>query len=128
MGIVGHEQGGLLAAVIAAKVALGMGPKTLKFAVISGAAMPQSGPMATLLQAARDAPGASDIQTLHCLSTSNPVTPYALSEELAACFPSSELLWHDNGKALPGNTWWKECNGFPDRATGRTEYVGGMYG
>ena len=97
-------------------------------ALLSGAAMPEAGAMATLLRAVRDKPEASKIKTLHCLSASNPVTPSELSEELAACFPEAELLWHDNGKAMPGNTWWKESRGFPDRATGKTEYVAGMHG
>ena len=129
-GIVGHEQGGLVAALVAARASLGVGPRCLQFAVISGAAMPddKSG-WAELLAELRDAPEAPSVRTLHCLSQSNPVNSPERGVMLADCFgPSAEVLWHDRGKAMPGRSWWKETKGFPDRAVGREEYVAGMYG
>ena len=129
-GIVGHEQGGLVAALVAARASLGVGPRCLQFAVISGAAMPDNeSHWAELLTALRDAQEAPSVRTLHCLSQSNPVTSPELGAKLADCFGSSaEILWHDRGKAMPGRSWWKETKGFPDRAVGRKEYVAGMYG
>ena len=116
--------------MVAAKSALGMGPPSLQFAIISGAVMPPTNsPLATLLHAMRDNPDAS-IPTLHCLSRSDPRGPRAveLGEELAECFaPSAELLWHDGGSSLPNQYWWYQTGGFPDRATGRQEYVPSMY-
>ena len=71
----------------------------------------------------------ASIPTLHCLSQSNTVNPPALGEDLAACFgTTAEVLWHAGGRSMPGKTWWKDSKGFPDRATGRSEYVAGMHG
>lgn len=129
-GIVGHEQGGLVAALVAARASLGVGPRCLQFAVISGAAMPhEESRWAELLTELRDATEAPSVRTLHCLSESNPINSAELGAALADCFgPSAEILWHDRGKAMPGRSWWKETNGFLDRAVGRKEYVAGMYG
>jgi pimeloyl-ACP methyl ester carboxylesterase len=130
-GIIGHEQGGLVAAIVAARAALGMGPvasasasslsgTALKFAVICGAGMPDAGPYAALLGRMRDTPGA-DIQTLHCLSEADPA--YTRGEELASCFTSAEILWHNRGTAMPDKSWWKATQAFPDRATGVMRFV-----
>ena len=123
-GIVGHEQGGTLAAIVAARSALGLGPR-LGFAVLCGAAFPR--PMEEMFQTLRDSPDAS-IPTLHCLSTSDTASPCEQGEELAGCFASAEILWHDGGSAMPGRSWWKDSMGFPDRVSGRTQYTAGMYG
>ena len=52
-GIVGHEQGGTVAAVVAARAALGEGPRPLAFAIICGASMPTAKPYAEVLQRLR---------------------------------------------------------------------------
>ena len=130
-GIIGHEQGGLVAAIVAARAALGEGPvasasatslsnTALKFAVICGASMPDAGPYAELLCRLRDTFG-RDIQTLHCLSEADPT--HARGEELAACFDGAEILWHGRGTAMPDKTWWKATQAFPDRATGVMRFV-----
>ena len=130
-GIVGHGQGGLVAACVAARAALGEGPlctasakslspSALKFAIVCGAQMPQSGPYVDLLmrlQQSRDA----TIQSLHCMSQADDASE--LSQELASCFPSAELLWHDRGVAMPDKSWWKETRAFPDRCLGKMRYV-----
>lgn len=127
-GVVGHEQGGLLAALVAARAALGVGPSPLEFAVICGAAMPEPGSeWEALLVRLRETRPEASIETLHCLSRSGSACEQG--EQLAACFaPSAEILWHDGGNAMPGPSWWKESRGFPDRATGRSQYVAGMHG
>lgn len=130
-GLVGHGQGGLVAAVVAARAALGLGPvgtassksldpTALKFAVICGAAMPEAGTYADLLRQMRDSRDAG-IRTLHCLSEDDPTSQ--LGKELAACFPNAETLWHGRGAAMPDRSWWKETKAFPDRATGVYRYV-----
>jgi hypothetical protein len=132
-GIIGHGQGGLVAAIVAARAALGEGPvgtasgkslsnTALQFAVICGATMPSDGPYAALLHRLRDAGDGVLIQTLHCLSKTDPNRPL-LGEELAACFPAAELLWHDRGAAMPDRSWWKLTRAFPDRALGIRRYV-----
>mgnify|MGYP006156615837 CR=1 FL=1 len=122
-GIVGHEQGGTLAAIVAARAALGEGPLSLEFAVISGAAMPADPPYTDLLRRLRDSPD-KEIRTLHCLSKLDTVSPPELGEELAGCFgQTAEVLWHDRGNAMPDKSWWKATRAFPDRATGQKRYV-----
>ena len=128
-GLDGHEQGGLNAALVAARAALCESPRALKFAVICGAEMPAPNTeWSSLLHRLRDSPDAS-IETLHCLSRSAAAGSSDREEELAACVaPAAEILWHDGGNAMPGPSWWKESAGFPDRATGRTQHVAGMHG
>jgi len=112
VGLVGHEQGATLAAIVAARSALGEGPP-LKFAVICGGEMPSAGKYADLLHRLRDSTAA--IPTLHCYDRSEG----ALAEELAACFaPSDEVLLHDRGVAMPDRNWWLETKGYPERITG----------
>ena len=115
-GIIGHEQGATLAALVAARSALGEGVP-LKFAVMCGATMPTEGSApAALLERLRSTPSAS-IPTLHCISKSDTVTPPELSEELARCF-DGKVIWHDRGVAMPGRSWWEESEGFPEYCIG----------
>ena len=67
------------------------------------------------------ADGSPKVQTLHTLSEADAASP--LGEELAACFPTAELLWHDGGSAMPGRSWWRTSHAFIDRATGVKRYV-----
>ena len=120
VGIIGHEQGATLAAIVSARSALGEGPP-LKFAVLCDASMPQAGPYADLLIRLRDSPAAS-IPTLHCVSESDGVSPGA-AEELAACFTGAEILYHDGGGAMPGPSWWELTKAFPERVTGGNRWV-----
>jgi len=118
VGIVGHEQGATLAAIVAARSILGEGVP-LKFAVCCGAEMPTAGPYADLLNRLRDL-GAS-MPTLHCISTTESIEA---TEELAACFaPSAEILRHGGGSAMPGPSWWEETQGYPERVTGGLSWV-----
>ena len=130
VGLVGHEEGAVIAAAVAALSALGEGPP-LKFAVLCGAAMPESGPVADLLQRLRDTPGAS-IPTLHCISESDPNCPPESAEELAKCFgDSAEILRHDSGVGMPPPSWWEETQAFPERVIGGnrwcTQFAGPFY-
>ena len=115
--LVGLEQGGLLAALVAARAALGESEcSRLRCAVVCGAAMPSDGPHADLLRRLAATPGAS-LPTLHCLSKADTISPPELGQELAACFgPSAELLWHDLGNAMPSRSWWKDSDAFLERA------------
>ena len=123
VGIIGHEQGGTIAALVAARSALGLGPP-LKFAICCGASMPDSGPYAELLHKLRDTADAS-IPTLHCISKSSGNDPLPeRAEALAACFaPSAEILWHDRGSGMPPLSWWEQTRGFPERVTGGNRWV-----
>ena len=119
--LVGLEQGGLVAAMVAARAALGESGSCsrLRAAVVCGAAMPASSQHAALLHRLRDGEsnGASPsaVPTLHCLSEADSVHPQG--EELAACFgTSAEILWHDLGNALPSRQWWKDSDAFLERA------------
>ena len=131
VGVIGHEQGATMAALVAARSALGLGPP-LDFAIMCGASMPpEGGEYHELLQKLRETPSAS-IATLHCISESDAVHPPEQAEELAACFgPSAEVLWHDRGSAMPSRSWWKESQGFPEKASGGnrwvTQYEGPFY-
>lgn len=121
-GIVGLEQGGLVAAMVAARAALGESgcSSRLRAAVVCGAAMPDSKQHADLLHRLRDTEEAAlstYVPTLHCLSEADTVSPSERGEELAACFgPSAELLWHDLGNALPSRQWWRDSDAFLERA------------
>ena len=77
-GLVGFEEGGTVAAVVAARKAT-----RLKFAVICAAAMPTDASHTALLNQLRDSPDAT-IPTLHCLSKADSMS--AQGEALAACF------------------------------------------
>ena len=117
--LVGLEQGGLVAACVAARAALGegLGAGRLRSAILCGTAMPAEGTeCADLLHRMRDTEDAS-LPTLHCLSMSDTVSPAELGKELAACFgPSAELLWHGGGNAMPSRQWWKDSDAFLERA------------
>lgn len=120
VGIVGHEQGALLAAIVAARAALGEGPP-LKFAVICGATMPKAAAYVELLQRLSDAGGCAT-PTLHCIGTSDP--DRAGAEELASHFgASAEIMWHDNGSAMPDKGWWERSEGYFERVTGGNRWV-----
>ncbi|KAL1515960.1 hypothetical protein AB1Y20_002573 [Prymnesium parvum] len=117
VGIIGHEQGATLAAIIAARSALGDGPP-LKFAVLCGGAMPSAAPYAELLHRLRDTAEAS-IPTLHCIGGAD-----GSAEALAACFgPTAEILRHDQGSAMPGPRWWEDTQGFPEKVIGGNRWV-----
>lgn len=131
VGLIGHEHGATMAAVVAALSALGEGPP-LKFAVICGAEMPDSGPVADLLLRLRDTPGALSIPTLHCISESDPNCSPEKAAELASCFgASAEILRHDSGVAMPPPSWWEETCAFPERSIGGnrwcTQYKGPFF-
>ena len=103
-GLLGFSQGAMLAAVVAARLALGEGDKNaaahLNFAVICSAALPS--PYRPLLERLRSAGGAPSLPTLHCLSAMDPMNPPELGEELAGCFgDSAQVLWHDAGHDMP---------------------------
>ena len=122
VGIIGHEQGAVVAALCAARSALGEGAP-LKFAIICGARMPTADVYVELLQRLRDTPGAS-IPTLHCMSKTDGVHPPESAEELATCFaPSAEILWHERGSAMPPRGWWEQTQAFPERVTGGNRWV-----
>jgi hypothetical protein len=119
VGIIGHERGATLAALVAARSALGEGVP-LKFAVLCGASMPSAAPYVELLSRMHDTN--APIPTLHCISESG-VEPES-AEALAACFaPSADILWHDRGVAMPSASWWEASRGFPERATGGNRWV-----
>lgn len=118
VGIIGHEQGATLAALVAARSSLGVGAP-LKFAVVCGASMPaEDSPYAELLRRLRETAGCEPIPTLHCLGGAA-----GGAEAVAACFPNAELLRHDGGGAMPGPDWWAETTAFPERVTGGNRWV-----
>lgn len=121
VGVIGHEQGATVAAIVAARSALGEGVP-LKFAVVCGAIMPESGPHAELLERLRSTPGAA-IPTLHCISRNDPENPSGGAEALASYFTGAEVLWHERGGALPSASWWEETSGYPERVTGGNRWV-----
>ena len=123
-GLLGYSQGAMLAAVVAARVALGeddLGDDArakLKFAVIASAALPA--PFRPVFDRLKEAGGAPTLPTLHCLSTSDTVNPPALGEELAECFgsASAQVLWHDAGHELPPKPRLGEVAEWMDLAVG----------
>lgn len=118
-GIIGHEQGATLAAIVAARAALGEGP-ALKFVVVCGGTMP-TGKYAGVLERQRDDSTVEPICSLHCFDKGMDGAKSA--EELAACFaPSAEILWHENGIALPAASWWEQTRAFPERVTGGKQW------
>ena len=118
-GIIGFEQGGLVAALVAARAALGESScKRLRTAIVCSAAMPAEGSQyADLLSKLRDGKGASVVPTLHCLSKADSVSPWESGQELAGCFgPAAEVMWHDLGHAVPSRMWWRDSDAFLERA------------
>ena len=100
-GLMGLGQGALLAAIVAARAALGETsvPSSLQFAIICGGATPM--PFKPLLTRLRDTADAG-LPTLHCLSAADANHPAELGEELASYFePHAKLSWHSAGSALP---------------------------
>ena len=124
VGLIGHEQGATLAALVAARASLGLGPP-LKFAVVCGADMPTAGSLgADLLESLKKTMPEDAIPTLHCISSANTAVPTEDAKMLAARFgESAEILWHDNGAAMPSRTWWEETQGYPDRCIGSNRWV-----
>ena len=114
-GVIGHEQGALVAALVAARQQV-----PIKFAICCGVpAMPSTESRYGELLRAQSG---TSVATLHCISKQDDSSSAA--EEVAACFgPKAEVLWHGNGKALPGKSWWEETKGFPERATGGNRWV-----
>ena len=101
-GILGFSQGAMLAAVVAARSALGQGPpdSKLSLTVCCGAALPK--PFEPLFAALRESGGAPAIRSLHCLSAVDTMNPPELGKALATSFgTSASLLWHDNGHTVP---------------------------
>ena len=121
-GIIGHEQGATIAALVAARSILGEGVP-LKFAVLCGAAMPPAGSAcAALLQRMSDSNEQASIPTLHCVSKNGVPPEPAL--EVAACFgDGGRVLWHERGAAMPSRSWWEETEGFPEKAIGGNKWV-----
>ena len=102
-GIVGFEQGGALAAIVAARSALGDGPP-LQFAVCIAAAAPR--PFAPLFQRLRDTPSAS-IPTMHCVSEAD--ANHRAGVALADAFgPTAQLVWHENGRKMPPREFFRD--------------------
>jgi len=98
--LLGFSQGAMLAAVVAARLALGDTPlaqqATLRLAVMFGAALPK--PYEDLFSRLRDAGGAQGIRTLHCLSKNDITNPPELGSALAGCFGArAQEHWHGNG-------------------------------
>ena len=91
----------------------------LKFAVICGCYQTADVP-AELLSRLRDS--GPSLPTLHCIGRAEDGSSKP-AEELAACFPSAEILWHDNGPAMPPASWWEETKAFPERVIGGTAWV-----
>ena len=121
-GLLGYSQGAMLAAVVAARAALGEAdPEAtahLRFAVICSAALPA--PYRPLLERLRANSSttlpSSTLPTLHCLSQSDQMNPPELGEELAGCFgASAQLLWHDAGHKLPPRERLKEVAAWLDQ-------------
>eukprot|EP00316_Scyphosphaera_apsteinii_P012579 CAMPEP_0119324006 /NCGR_PEP_ID=MMETSP1333-20130426/62130_1 /TAXON_ID=418940 /ORGANISM="Scyphosphaera apsteinii, Strain RCC1455" /LENGTH=218 /DNA_ID=CAMNT_0007331597 /DNA_START=9 /DNA_END=665 /DNA_ORIENTATION=+ len=100
-GVLGFSQGAMLAAIIAARSALGEGPP-LRLAICMSAALPK--PYEDLLLRLCNAPemARQSVRTLHCLSKADDVNPPQLGEQVASCFmPSSKVLWHNSGHQVP---------------------------
>ena len=91
VGLIGHEEGATVAALVAARAALGEGPP-LRFAVVCGGVLPTSGPYAELLQQVRETPDTT-IPKLHCIGRDDPYASAEDALELAACFDGAEILW-----------------------------------
>lgn len=100
-GVLGFSQGAMLAAIVAARSALGENNVPLKFAVLSASAMPK--PYEALLHRLRDSPSPPMLMpTLHTLCKADDMNPAELGEEIAGCFgPRAEVLWHAAGHAVP---------------------------
>ena len=138
IGLVGFEQGGALAAVVAARATLREGPP-IEFAVVCGSAMPpQCSDLFERLRAAvaassssspdQDGGAAPIVPTLHYLSATDAVNPPSEGEALAACFgPTAEVLWHDRGSAMPGKEWWSQSDAFLERAWAGDKWGGEVY-
>ena len=95
VGVIGHEQGATVAALVAARSALGEGPCSLS---CIGPQPPAHQPWARR----------------HCIGGAD-----ASAEALAACFgTAAEVLRHERGGAMPGPSWWEETRGYPERITG----------
>ena len=124
-GVVGFEQGGQLAALLAARASLGEGSaglQRLRFAILcsAGGIASAGSPYMELLEQVRDAPEADVLPTLHCASRSDAICPPELTQDLAACFgASAELLWHEMGHAMPPRDWYKQSGAFIERAWDR---------
>ena len=102
-GLVGHEQGATLAAIVAARSMLGEGPP-LKFAVLCNAELPSTGPFLELFLKLKDAPERKILPTLHCIGGEREANQKSV--ELAACFGSAaETLWHSRDGAMPDRNW-----------------------
>ena len=102
-GVMGFSQGAMLAAIVAARSALGeSGSVPLKCAVLCAAAIPK--PYEPLLHRLRDAPDDAKVlfPTLHTLCRADPMNPSSMGEDVASCFePLADVMWHEDGHAIP---------------------------
>ena len=97
-GVLGFSQGAMLAAIVAARSALGEGPP-LQLAICCAAALPK--PYEGLLERLRDAPSPRPLRTLHTLSKQDGMNPPEMGEGVASCFSGAEVEWHDGGHKVP---------------------------
>ena len=115
--LVGFSQGAMLAAIVAARAALGESSvplSCLQLVVCCGGAMPN--PHAPLLRRLKETSPPSLVPTLHCLSKVDRINPPEQGEALAACFgATAEVLWHDGGHVMPPRPQLLEAAEFLDR-------------
>ena len=116
-GILGFSQGAMLAAIVAARCALGEGPGSLKFAVMCSGATPK--PYDALFDRLRTS--SAVMPTLHCLSACDKINPSELGESVAGSFrhPTAEVLWHEDGHRVPPNECLADVVSFMDAHTER---------
>ena len=113
-GIVGFAEGAALAAVVAARAALGEdGACPLRFAVMCSGAVPKH--YERLLERAAAADGAAALPTMHLISEADAVMPADQGARLASLFPGAEVLWHEAGHAMPPKLECKQIITFCDR-------------
>jgi predicted esterase len=91
----------MLAALVAARAALGKSDTPLQYAVICAAAMPK--PYEPLLLELRNGESSTALPTLHCLSKADNMNPPELGEAVVDCFtkPPADVIWHDAGHQVP---------------------------
>lgn len=124
-GIVGFGEGGMVAAVIAARAALGEEDcacaDCLRFAVMCGAAVPT--PYEDLLQRL-EASSCAPLPTVHCLSKADQKFASERGERLARFFGDDAMVtWHDGGHAMPSASDCKEVVKYVDDAAPETYRV-----
>eukprot|EP00965_Chrysotila_dentata_P049034 1626289-Pleurochrysis_carterae.AAC.21 len=119
VGIIGFSQGAMLAAIVVARALLSEGSEetSLRFAVLSGAAVPK--PYEALLQQLADTTGTT-LPTLHTLSKMDTMNPPDMGEWVASCFaPSAKVLWHGAGHTIAPEACLSEVVEFVSAATSK---------